>query len=236
VIVQPSRIIRWLDIPQEVYEALVNAAGLSVDTDVEKMVEEARNMLEAHADRSWIPWAGKRFMPTLARKLRQKEADKAAAERERVANKHKEGLRRQAGEKRASKVERRAARENEAQAKREVLHASYKAKTISPQALVMRMREIDNQLEAANKADESDGEEEVADDDNDDEDEDEAAMLLRMIRVPAGITKRKRVESSEEEGPTKSGKVCRCSYSFHITEHRYDSAIAARVWPTARPA
>jgi hypothetical protein len=239
VIGLPSRVIRSLSDKQKKYEDLAKAAKVGPDADVERMIEEARQTLEAKAERSWLVWAGERFLPGLAREEEQAAAAQVLAEPTLGVGELQTGFQHQIDDQRNARILRRVAREDDAQEKRDGLHKRYQAQSITPEYLVAQMEQIDRDLAAANQADASDGGDEAMDvddgedelDDDDageddedgddaDEDDDGAPSGLPAIKVSAGAAKRKRA-ATPESGPglvSQNPKVHRRRFlSFLVT-------------------
>ena len=228
------------------------------DPDVQQMIADAQTTLGAHAQREWLPWAGKRFLPALS----HQEEQEAAAEQTRLAEAHQDGLRRQAEQRNEARATRRAARVEEARQQKVALNDQYKAKRITVKELFAQISTIEKQLAADNKADESDGEDEVMDvdddddrrgeeeeaadktstadeDDEDDGEADVASSKLPAIHVPGGKTKRKRAATPEGELVAQVPKVRR-SVNRPITtqfKRNSESATVAKARPgQTRPA
>jgi hypothetical protein len=194
---------------------LAKAAKADPDPDVARMIEEARQTLEAKADRTWLVWAGARLLPGLAREVEQEAAGQVAIASIQGEDEAQPTPQIQVDDQRAARILRRVARNQDAQDQRDVLHAQYQAQAITPDELVRKMRKIDTDLAAANMADASDddegamdvdndnGEDELDDDDvgedDDDDDDDGALSQLPAIKTSVGAGKRKRAATPEPE-------------------------------------
>ena len=217
------------------------------------MIADAQTTLGAHAQREWLPWAGKRFLPALSHQVEQE----AAAEQSRLAEAHQDGLRRQAEQRNEARATRRAARTEEARRQKAALNDEYKAKRITARELFDQTGTIEKQLDADNKADESDGEDEVmevdddddrrgeeeegadktstAEEDDDDDDAEGAAPKLPAICIPGGKTKRKRAETPEGELVAQIPKVRRSATRLIITQYKTQSSQCDRCVGTTGP-
>jgi hypothetical protein len=225
---------------------LAKAAKADTDADVARMIDEARQTLEAKAERSWLVWAGARLLPTLAREVEQEEAAQVAAAPVAAVSALPAGEPVDHDDQRTAKVLRRIAREDDAQEKRDALYTLYQAQEIGPDDLVTQMDQIDDDLAAAHRADASDddegamdvdddnGEDELDDDDggedDDDDDDDGAVSELPAIKTASGAAKRKRAATPEPEPGlvSQSPKVRRPLYSSF-------TRITNRFTPTVRP-
>jgi hypothetical protein len=181
------------------------------------MIADAQTTLGAHAQREWLPWAGKRFLPVLSHQVEQE----AAADQSQSAEALQDGLRRQAEQRDEAREARRAARVEEARVQKVAMNAEYKAKRITVKELFAQINKIDAKLATDNKADGSDGEDEVMDvdddddrrgddeEDDDDDDDDDGSSRLPAIHVPGGQVKRKRAETPEGKPFARYPKVRR---------------------------
>jgi hypothetical protein len=236
--VSPSHEIRRLTFAQKKYEDLAKAAKAAPDADVARMIEDARQTLEAKAERSWLVWAGARLLPTLAREVEQEEAAQVVAAPVPAVDALQAGEPLDHDDQRTAKVLRRIAREDDAQEKRDALYNLYQAQDISAEELVAQMDQIDDNLAAAHQADASDddagtmdvdddnGEDELDDDeggeDDDDDDDDGAVSQVSAIKTASGAAKRKRAATPEPEPGlvSQNPKVRRQRLSFLRWAHK----------------
>jgi hypothetical protein len=163
------------------------------------MIATARDALDNdRAQPSWLDWAGSRFLPKLAARVGKTPRDR---ERESLLD----GLRRQSDQKRAESAKRRAALEEYTKKRQDELRASLNAEEITIEEFALQLSALDDEISQENEADDSDGEEEVADviheigSDNDEGDEEGGNRALPTIRVSGPASKRKRGDVSEAE-------------------------------------
>jgi hypothetical protein len=166
------------------------------------MIATARDALDNdRAQPSWLDWAGSRFLPKLAARV-----GKTPRDREREA--WLDGLRHQSDQKRAESAKRRAALEEYAKKRQDELRASLNANEITIEEFALQLGTLDDEISQENEADDSNGEDEIADiiheidSDNDEGDDDGGDRTLPAIHVSGPASKRKRGDVSEaEEAP-----------------------------------
>jgi hypothetical protein len=221
------------NVSQEAYEDYARLAGLSEDRDVQNFIAEAADIFEHHGQRSWLSWAGDRFMPRMAREIEQEKAADAAAERERAKKEREDELRVQAMERETARIQRRSKREDEHNRARNALLADHKAKRITLDEFAAAIQALDSKRDAADQEDavdddgevevvndeddddqaeddDGDGEDQLIDEDDEDDDDDDDAIASRATG------KRKRRKTSLGDGIVQMEKVCCIYYALRV--------------------